>query len=660
MNGANDLERRLRSALDARAGTFEASADAWQRVREREPRPSRARWLLAALPVALLAVFVPVLLNGGLGRNTANDPDELHRQIMGDRTAAGESVTVDDPAGGGRLRLWFARGSLGNPELCYLHEPAAAAPYGSCDGLVGSFLDRAGWFAGSTAKNGEPAAMDYGVARQNATSVTAVTKGGRTIAGELLRPAGAPFLLWTVTYAAQDPVSKVSFTDTDGRRTELPRSALTRGMQADRPTGAPVELPGGLMVGPYQRKDGPALIWTRHGETLGMTSLKPEHLGQQPLTIRGGENLYFGLARKDVTAVTMTAEGGATAMAAIRPDPWGLGFGLIALTRPGERDAGYRIAAYDVAGKEVWHHEQAPLTPASPDTNRRRVGDVVTVPGTEEFSYGPVRLWFVKEQSTDLMLCHSGGVGPAGNRSGGCGLASFDDPNGFSHGSADTYLPEPGASVAFGTAGLDWESIDAVLPDGSRMPAALVPVKGLPGRIWHVKHPLGTRIAAFAVKEKGKQLERVILTRHDCWDAQQQDGRGHAVARGITAVRHADGCVRFWKDGKTLPRPFEIVPGGRLSDTIAAERPLAWGQEKTDWYGYALPGTARIEVTLQDGGTATATAELAPDPWGQGVVLFTGAVPEKAGKRGIFWRGMRFTGFDAAGRELWTYRPTEP
>ncbi|MFD0472064.1 hypothetical protein ACFQ0B_30010 [Nonomuraea thailandensis] len=127
-----DLEERLRAAFDARAQTFETSPDAWLRVRERRPRRYRAaRLLVAALPVALLAVFVPALLNGDLGRNTAADADAIHQGLMRDRTAVGEQVTVDNPTEGRPLRLWFAKGRLGDPELCYVLERADAEAYGA-------------------------------------------------------------------------------------------------------------------------------------------------------------------------------------------------------------------------------------------------------------------------------------------------------------------------------------------------------------------------------------------------------------------------------------------------------------------------------------------------------------------------------------------------
>ncbi|MFC7714999.1 hypothetical protein [Nonomuraea recticatena] len=64
----NDLEERLRAALDARAQTYETSPTAWLRVQERRRGPLR-RWgvVLVALPVALVALLVPVLLGGFQG-----------------------------------------------------------------------------------------------------------------------------------------------------------------------------------------------------------------------------------------------------------------------------------------------------------------------------------------------------------------------------------------------------------------------------------------------------------------------------------------------------------------------------------------------------------------------------------------------------------------
>ncbi|MEV0229361.1 hypothetical protein [Nonomuraea sp. NPDC050786] len=654
----NDLEEHLRSALDARARTFEASPHAWARVMERTPRRPRARWLLAALPAALLAAFVPVLLNGGLGRNTATDPDEVYRQLMRDRTPAGEQVTVDDPAEGRPLRLWFAKGGMGQPELCYITERADANPYGSCGGMLSASISRGGWFEGSTAKDGAARAMDYGVARQDVTAVGAVTKSGAKIPATLLRPEGAPFQIWTVTYAAQDPVSKVVFSKPGRADYEMPRSALTHGrLDADQQEGKAVELEGGITVAPYKTKTGRQLVWLRQGETISRTSLEPKYLFQNgPVTYSGTDDLFAGVARKDVAKLRMVVSGQSEVTVDTRPDPWNLGLRLFTISTRKSADTAYTLVAYDAAGKEIWRTEGTPR--ADEPNYGDKVGGTIVLPGTEDFGYGPVRFWFVRskgEPAGQFMLCHSGGVNYDGRRGGGCGSASFNDPNSFSHSSVDSFRPEPGATVSYGTAPPDWESVDAVLRDGRRIHGGFVSAPGAPARVWYVKYPYGTDVAAHVVKVKGRQLESVYLTSHDCWEAKAPQGRGHPLTRGITAALVMDNCVRFWKGAKELPGAYEPIPGGKLSSMLAPERPLQWGQEKTDWYGFTLPGTAKVTVTLKGGGTAT--AETVPDPWGQGVMLFSGAVPEKAGRPGITWPGMRFTGYDAGGRVVWTYRP---
>ncbi|MGN9844688.1 hypothetical protein ACTMTI_41830 [Nonomuraea sp. H19] len=658
----NDLEQRLRSALDARARTFEASPDAWQRVREREPRRSRARWVLAALPVALLAVFVPILLTGGLGRNSAADgADDIYRRLMADRTPAGESVTLDDPAGG-KLRLWFARGEMGQPVLCYIAE--RAQPYGACDGMIDTMSTRSGWFEGSTARDGASRVMDYGVARQGVERVGAVTKSGKKISGTLLRPQGAPFLLWTVTYAAQDPVSKAVFTEPGRTDYEMPRSTLTMRSRDDQPAGKTIEVAGGLTVGPYKTKYGRALVWLRQGKHAGSVSLEPQYLLKDaPVHLFPAGDRAYGAARKDIAQIQLSVAGERETTAATRSDPWGLGIVLFAIDAQEGLDAGYRLTAYDAAGKEVWHKDWAPRQRTQPNYGTQ-IGGTMTVPSTENFGYGPVRLRFVKERPSNVksaynyMICTSGGVGPEGDENGGCGAATFDDLNGFSHGTVHSFLPEPGTTISYGSARPDWESVDAVLKDGTRIHGSFLSAPGAPARAWYVKYPYGTQIAAHVFKVKGRQLEQVWHTRHDCWGAKPSQGRPHALTRGITALLHVNNCLLFAKGSKRLPGYSEPVPGGKLRDILAAEHPLEWVQHKTDWYGFTLPGTARVEVALKGGGTAT--ADTVPDPWGQGVLLFAGAVPEKAGKPGISWPGLRFTGYDAAGQVVWTYKPRSP
>ncbi|MEV1176326.1 hypothetical protein [Nonomuraea sp. NPDC049784] len=656
----NDLEERLRAAFDARARTFEAGPHAWARVMERRPHRRPARWLLAALPVALLAVFVPVLLNGGLGRNTATDPEEVYRQLMRDRTPAGEQVTVDNPAEGKPLRLWFAKGDMGQPELCYITERADANPYGACGGMLNASVSWRGWFEGSTVKDGAARALDYGVAHQDVTAVGAVTKSGAKIPATLLRPEGAPFQIWTVTYTTQDPVSKAVFSKPGRADDEIPRSTLTQGLlDTDQQDGKAVELEGGVTVAPYKAKTGRTLIWLRQGENISRTSLERKYLFKDaPVHHFRTDDQLVGAARTDVAKLRMTISGRSDVTVDTRPDPWNLGLRLFTISTRTSADTTYTLVAYDAVGKEIWRTDRSPRQhePKYGD----QVGGTIILPGTEDFGYGPVRLWFVKskgEGGGQIMLCNSGGVMYDGRKGGGCGSASFDDPNSFSNGSVDSFLPEPGATVSYGTAQPEWESVDAVLRDGRRIHGTFVSAPGAPARVWYVKYPYGTDVAAHVFKVKGRQLETVYRTSYDCWEAKALQGRGHALPRGITATLVMDNCVRFWKGAKELPGAYEPIPGGKLSTMLAPERPLQWGQEKTDWYGFTLPGTAKVTVTLKGGGTATATVETVPDPWGQGVMLFTGAVPEKEGKQGISWPGMRFTGYDADGHVMWTYRP---
>ncbi|MEV4106140.1 hypothetical protein [Nonomuraea sp. NPDC049695] len=654
----NDLEERLRSALDARARTFEASPHAWARVQSRRPRRSPVRWMLAALPAALLAAFVPVLLNGGLGRNTATDPEEVYRQLMHDRTPAGEQVTVDNPAEGKPLRLWFAKGGMGQPELCYVTERAAADPYGSCGGMQNASISWTGWFEGSTAKDGATRAMDYGAARQDVTAVRAVTKSGAKIPATLLRPEGAPFQIWTVTYATQDPVSKVVFSRPGRADYDMPRRMLTRGLtDADQRQGKPVELGSGVTVAPYKDKIGRVLVWLRQGVDISRMSLEPKYLFKDaPVSYSPADDQGVGAARNDVARLRMVVSGQSEVTVDTRPDPWNLGLRLFTMRTRTSADTPYTLVAYDATGKEIWRRDWSPRQdePKYGD----QVGGTIFLPGTEDFGYGPVRVWFVRSKGEDagqIMFCNSGGVGFDGRKGGGCGTASFNDPNSFTSASANSFLPEPGTTVSYGTALPEWESVDAVLRDGRRIHGAFVSAPGAPARVWYVKYPYGTDIAAHVVKVKGRRLETVYLTSHDCWDVKTPQGRTHALPRGITAALVMENCARFWKGTKELPGAYEPIPGGKLSTMIGPERPLQWGQEKTDWYGFTLPGTAKVTVTLKDGGTAT--AETVPDPWKQGVLWFSGAVPEKAGKPGITWPGMRFTGYDAGGQLVWTYRP---
>ncbi|MFC4009783.1 hypothetical protein ACFOY2_21320 [Nonomuraea purpurea] len=633
----NDLEARLRAAFDAQAQTFEASPHAWARIRDRRPHRAPGRRLLAALPVALLAVFVPVLLNGGLGRNSAADPDTIYQRLMTERTAAGESVTIDNPSEGRPLRLWFARAKLGNPELCYVMERAEADPYGGC-APIDLNEDTAVWVTGGSRREDVPTALTWGLSGLDVGAVTGVTKAGRKVPGTLMTPDGAPYKVWTVTYPAQDELSSVEYADPKGRSFGRFSHDV---FVPPQPAGAPVDLPEGVSARPYAEKDGTALYWTRAGVSLGGARPKTE---TDPVTALVGDEVITGFTRKDVARIELSIHGGGTANAETRPDPWNMSIGLFSALAPaGDWRGGYQIVAYDAAGKEVWRQNEPSRVPTD-DTPEKAAGEVMTIPGTEEFAGGPIRAWFSPVSPADngmTMLCRSGDATPGRPR---CVAAQ----QGFIPQQATSYLPEPGAQVYLGMAWEDYESIEAVLADGRRVRAEFLRGKDTPVRIWYVKLPFDADLLAFSRKVKGESQEKIERFDKGCdRRATISEAPRLSLPANVSALLTDRGCVAFWEGGEivhSLPGP---LPGVKLSQLFGPERKLWYGNGNNAWYGYAPAGTVKVTATMENG--VTVTAETTPDPWGQGVAFFAGPKTEGAD----FSAGMTITGYDADGKELW-------
>ncbi|MEV6151668.1 hypothetical protein AB0L53_15110 [Nonomuraea sp. NPDC052129] len=664
----SDLEARLRAALEARAQTYEADPNAWLKVQRRTPSPApRGRWLLAALPIALLAVFVPILLNGGLGRNSAGDPDTVYKQLMEGKTAAGEQVVVDDPARGKPLRLWFARDPLGVPEVCFVAVPADGDPYGSCHDLrTAEIFERSGMYEGSTRADTPSAYVDYGVADNDVAKVTAVLADGRRVDATVHRSEGAPMIIWTLALSAGDKVSRVEFVDARGRRgSDTSPKRLAGESSRHTPIGQPMRLPGEVTVRPYDDKvQGRSVFWFRGTKELGWVNLdlKDPMTAKAPM-IHYEDGLIYTATKRDTVKIQMAVGSDAPITMQGIPDPWNLDLNLFTAERlhPDDWTLGGWWAGYDAAGKQLWREDQ-PRRTSSPESNFKRTGEPITVPGTDDFSKGPVRLSFGKYPYEDnLQLCATGGTGSNGGDQRGCARVRPESPSdGFSSSRVETYLPLPGSVVAFGAAQDDWLSIDAVLEDGRRLPATLTRGKDLPAPVWWVRYPRDAKVRAFAYKVRGKQIEQVDLTRRGwCWEDKKPLDAGHVFPGGLTANLHDGTCVKWWKDGKEQPGSFQPAPGGKLSDMIAVpELPLQWAGGREEWYGFTVPGTAKVDVTLKGGGRLTAST--VPDPWDQGVLLFAGPVPKAVGNQGLSWPGMRFTGYGADGGVLWTYEPKEP
>ncbi|MFI6386461.1 hypothetical protein [Nonomuraea sp. NPDC050540] len=650
------LEERLKAALDARAQTYEAGQNAWLSVRARTPLPPRrGRWLLAAIPVAVIALFVPVLLNGGLGRNSAADPGTLQRRLMTGLTPVGEPVELDG------LKLWFAKGKLGNPQFCAL-SGRGREPVGSCAPVHGM---GPGTYEGSAAGKDAATVLDYGLAQPESAGVRAVTGDGRRIAGAVHRVPGAPMVIWSVSFAAAEQVTKVEFLDAAQRVLgEMPRAMLTSRSRKAKPAGLPYEMAGGLSLRPYQVPNDTQpgatdleVIWTRAGKEVGSIPLKEAYLWKGgaadrpwPVRLQAEDGVVFGAARPDVARIVWTREGRELTLTP-RPDPWGLNLGLFALTADArDEDRRHTLVAYDARGAEIWRDDPPPEKQEEFAFSGERISDKIVVPGTEDFSFGPVELWFTKNTDGTL-LCASGGVRPEGRKSGGCSTIELDRR--FS--SRDflaTYLPEPGAVLAYGALSPATEAVTAVTVDGTRIPAQILKVKGGPAAVWAVRHPANVKIAAFAHREKGRELERVDVWDHNCSQIPTREGAGQALPGGVSAHLRAPMCLHFWKDGKVLPGSFERLPGTNLRAIVGLEQPVQWSQHKDTWYGFALPGTARIEGASRSGRVA---AETVPDPWGHGVAMFAAPVPDGVAKKGLHWPDLSFTGYDAAGKVLWTW-----
>ncbi|MBB5784829.1 hypothetical protein [Nonomuraea jabiensis] len=638
----NDLEERLRAAFDARARAYEPDPHAWARIMERRPRRRPARWLLAALPVALLTVFVPVLLNGGLGRNTAIDPTGIYQHLMKERTPLGKEASVDNPSEGKPLRIWFARGKLGYPEVCYIVERAAGEPYGACVEAV-EWRNADAWYVGSTLRDGAGTAMDWGLALQDVGAVAGVTKGGQEFQGTVRSLDGAPYRLWTVTYPSQEPMSKIRISDVQGKGLGWwSRDGLF--LPDGQPMSAPMELSQGISVQPYRTKEGTRLTWSRHGAELA--SQVPSAT-DQAVTISGRRDMIIGLARKDVARIEVSFGGGSTASVVTRPDPWNLGVTLFAAMSPSDdRAEGRRVTAYDASGKQVWSQDEpARKEPSEPD---KVAGEVMNLPGTEG-SGRPVRIWFTRRSDGGDGFCYTGGPGPTDQGMTGC-FISFAQ-NSYPFQQATTYLPDPGADIYFGPALADWESVEAVLLDGRRVRASFLRGKGAPYSVWHVSVPRGTEVGGFVVKAKGRPDKQVPNYSKSCAkQAARSEASPQTLPAGITALL-VPGCAAFWENGEIVPALPGPLPGARLSDLLDAARPVQWISGETAWYGYATAGTAKVELRMKGG--ASGTAEAVPDTWGQNVTLFAAPTPKGAPKNRSDI--VALTGYDAGGKELWRY-----
>ncbi|GAA0913023.1 hypothetical protein [Nonomuraea longicatena] len=648
------LEERLKAALDARAQTFDADPNAWTRVRRRiAPRARWKRWAPAALPVALIAALAPFLLGGGQPGNPATDPQAVYDRLMKDKTPTGEVLKVEEAP----LRLWTAKGAQGRPELCFLTWHDGGNPYGACDSAVitGAMAVRG---VGAIQTGNEAEILDFGLARTTAVRGEATTKDGRTLPVKLHRGQGRPGPIWTLRHRSRDQVTAVRFFDADGGQAGFiyTKSGFAATQQ---PTGAELSAAEGVSIRPYRvagapLPEGDSLQWTRGGRVIGMLPSDPKlQFGNQPVQIFVDDGLVAGAVRKDIAKVEVVIDGRTVVLTA-SPDPWKWGVGLLAPVLTGLDDTAVitETAAFDAKGTELWRKRHPGLPNMEPT---EPIGRAVTVPGTEDFSFGPVRLWMAKSPTAEpgdkLRLCSSGGVTDEGRELQQCiSLINPMSPDEVES-TAVSYLPGPGAIVEFGLS-RDYAAAAFVSEDGTRHPVRFLTLEGAPAPIWYSRRPLAADLAVFVYRKRGHQLEEVSDA-HLCGQSDTPARPAQSMPSGLV-FDMSKHCLRVWKNGEEQGTDIRAVPGQKLRDSLGEERPVKWHHVGDRWYGVALPGTVRIELKVDNG--ETLRAQAVPDRLDQDVALFEGAVTgPMARKRAQNW-DRTLTGYSADGKVLWTHR----
>ncbi|MGW5682452.1 hypothetical protein [Nonomuraea sp. NPDC003754] len=611
----NDLEERLRAALDARAMTFEAGPTAWIEVQR---RARRGRWvwpvLLAALPVALVALLVPFLLNGGQDRQTTMGPPK-------DPKPVGEALVIDNPTEDRPMRLWYGKNDAGLLALCRDVQYAGSASSSMCGENAGAKAMRnAGWFEGTTQSVPlRETILDYGGARQEVATVTAVTAKGARFTGTLHQPSGAPMKIWTVAYPSTDQVTSYEFADAGGRVlsqrlrgiTMLPESAQ------GKPAGAAVKL-GDLSVRPYDTPDR-NLIWTLEGREVGLhlvrvDNLTLDDLGGKPMAVqlRVNSGHWFGIARRGTAKVELVRKDGKALTAAVKPDPWKVGVSLFAGGRAVTGDLyleGFTLVGYDAAGRQLWRDDHPADKPAWDP--HPPIGEVVTV--------GEAKVWFSKVTLADGRtwdgLCRS----TPGTKTT-CDAFEPVGPDDARR------LLDLGKS-AIGVAGSEATQVEAV-KSGAR--GTMYAPAGAPLKIWAVPYPGGSE--QFVLSDaRGNTVASVGGDAPDACTVSPPVGPA-AVLEGGASITHQNGCMIIWGAGGR----FAVEPH-RIEDAT-------YSHSQNVLAGWTVKKTAKVELVYPDGARLTAT--LRSDLWGLGFTLFSARTTKDN-------LDVHVVGYDQAGKEIW-------
>lgn len=384
----NELEDRLRAALDARAQTYEIGAHAWGEVRDRLPRSSYHRfWPLALIPVAAAAVAVPLFLTaengkgGGVttgvvstapaGEEPAGEGQEdIYEGIMQDKTPLGDRLVLDNPSEHRPMVLWFAKPENAKDDTGPMFCEALQGRTGPGGAMCGDPLGKRkqAWVTGSTVAWPLPeTVLYYGATRDGVSGVSTVGKDGIRVAGKIQRPEGAPLSLWTVSAPSKTQVAAFEFTDAAGRVVERVRNDYHyQPMATGAPVGTAMTMPEGMVASVYPFSGTKTLIWTLNGQEVGQNGVDAKNLtadaagGRYPVDFLDRDGHWFGVTDARTARIALVFKDGTSKIAETRADSWGFGIRLFAGTYRRSGDIyleGFQLVGYDETGTEIWRKD---------------------------------------------------------------------------------------------------------------------------------------------------------------------------------------------------------------------------------------------------------------------------------------------------------------
>ncbi|WP_031159344.1 hypothetical protein [Streptosporangium roseum] len=390
----NDLEERLRAALDARAGTYTAAPDAWPRVQARGRRVRRRRWI-ALVPVAAASTAVVLAMNlggdsggDGIATGVVDEPRDIYEQVSVKNPPVGEPVTIDDAPGEQQTRVWFTEKTAADGSTFHAFCQVTQDLYGGGMGGCGQEPDprssgAQAWYEGGTASNWPRPriALSYGAARDGVAKAEAVTKDGARIPGTVHRPEGAPLAVWTVAFPSKAGVIRFEFSDVRGKVVQRVKlEVFPEDTHAAEPIGPGQDMPGGLTARLYANPDR-TVVWSHGDEEVGLSLLESRLLltdvaGKKlPVELQIRHGFWFGISRPGTARVSVVFKDGTSTSADTVPDPWGGTAVLFSGTYPPSgaspgrpagdpRAEGYQIVGYDAAGAETWREDRPGRRPA--------------------------------------------------------------------------------------------------------------------------------------------------------------------------------------------------------------------------------------------------------------------------------------------------------